>query len=82
MGSIRKHTGMSGIRIFEGKKYYLHMKKKTNEYDYPHDYDTKSQAEGAAQRLRNMGYGARVVKSPYDGTKAYLVYTTYKGNWD
>lgn len=76
MGEIRKHTGMSGIRKFDGKTYYLHMKKKVDEWDYPHDYSTKTEAEGAAKRLRSMGFGARVVKSPYDGTKAYLIYTT------
>jgi hypothetical protein len=76
MGELRKHTGMSGVRKFDGKTYYLHMKKKVDEYDYPHEYNTKSEAEGAAKRLRGMGFGARVVKSPYFGTKAYLIYTT------
>lgn len=65
-------------RKFNGLQYELHMKKKTNQYDYPHEYDTKSQAEGAADRLRSMGWLARVVKSPYYGTKPYLIYKRKK----
>ena len=81
MGEIRKHSGMSGRRVFGGVYYYLYMKKKTNQYDYEHGYDTKSEAEGAAKRLRSKGYKARVVKSPYDGTKAYIIYTTFNDRW-
>lgn len=81
MGAIRKHTSMGMYKKFEGVPFKLYVREFPTEHGTGvklHDYLTKIQADSAADRLRSKGFLARVVESPFAGTKPWIIYIRKK----